>query len=65
MNDQLRTGAVDVDIVLHCLPPSIRDKLKDAGFRSDSDLVGIQPLELASGALDTPWWCLKQGISDE
>ncbi|KAI8106873.1 hypothetical protein M9434_001527 [Picochlorum sp. BPE23] len=50
MNDQLRTGAVDVDIVLHCLPPSIRDKLKDAGFRSDSDLVGIQPLELASEA---------------
>jgi len=64
MTEQLRTGSVDVDIVLHCLPPSIREKLKNAGFRSDSDLVGIQPLELASGALDTRWWCLKNKIAD-
>ena len=41
---------VDVDVVLRSLPPVLRAKLKAQGFRSDSDFIGIQPLELSSEA---------------
>jgi RAD51-like protein 2 len=41
---------VDIDVVLRSFPPSLRSALKSRGFRSDSDFVGVQPLELASEA---------------
>lgn len=41
---------VDVDITLRGLAPALRAALKAAGFRSDSDFLGVQPLELASEA---------------
>ena len=40
---------VDIDLALYGLPPSLRHKLKAKGFRTDSDFLGLQPLELAAG----------------
>lgn len=41
---------VDVDIILHCLPPALRQQLRSKGFQTDADIMGLQPLELASEA---------------
>lgn len=44
------SSGVDVDVVLRSIPPAVRAALKARGFRSDSDFLGVQPLELASEA---------------
>lgn len=41
--------SASLDVTLLGLPPSIREKLRKAGFRSSFDLFGIQPVDLASG----------------
>ena len=45
---------VDIDLALRGLPPSMRQKLKAKGFRTDSDFAGLQPLELAAGGFFHP-----------
>lgn len=41
---------VDIDIILRCLPPKVRQQLRSKGFQTDSDIMGMQPLELAADA---------------
>lgn len=41
---------VDIDIILRCLPPSLRKHLLSKGFHTDADIMGMQPLELAAEA---------------
>lgn len=41
---------VDIDIILRCLPPALRQQLRSKGFQTDADLMGMQPLDLVAEA---------------
>lgn len=41
---------VDIDIVLRCLPPALRQQLRSKGFQTDADIMGMQSLELVTEA---------------